>query len=218
MKKVFLIGGLGADERVFQNLTFPGFEKVFIHWLIPTKNESLEKYSKRLSEQITESNPLILGVSFGGMLAVEMMKFYTSSKVFIVSSAKTSHELPLIYRIIGRLGLLKIVPAKAFTYHTRVIDWFFGVENKWESNLLKSIIQDTNVSFLKWALQQITLWNNQTFTSNLTHIHGDKDRILPIGSSTPNYIIHGGGHFMILNRAKEIEEILQHKFTNSLIH
>jgi hypothetical protein len=152
------------------------------------------------------------------MLAVEMAKYYPESNVFIVSSAKTCQELPLIYRIIGRLGVFKIVPTKVFTYHSRVIDWFFGVENTLESNLLKSIIEDTNVSFLKWALQQITLWSNQTFSSNLTHIHGDKDRILPIGYSQPNYIIHGGGHFMILNRAQKIEEILQHKFTQSRIH
>ncbi|MFN8344824.1 MAG: alpha/beta hydrolase [Spirosomataceae bacterium] len=208
MKKIFLIGGLGADERIFQNLDLPYFEKIFIKWVTPNKKESIKNYSKRITSQITEQNAIILGVSFGGMLATEIAKFYPESKVFIVSSAKTFKEIPLIYRIIGRLGCLKIIPANVLKYHSSFTDWFFGVENKEESTLLSSILAVTDSYFLKWALQQITLWNNKVVSSNLIHIHGDKDRILPLNFTKPDYIIQGGGHFMIFNRAKEIEEIL----------
>lgn len=217
MRKIFLIGGLGADERVFRNLALPQFEKVFVSWITPTKNESIEYYAKRLSAQIKESKPCILGVSFGGMLATEIAKYYPDAEVFIVSSVKTYRELPLLYRIIGRLGLLKILPVQFLTYHNRIVDWFFGVKNNKESDLLKSILADTDTAFLKWALQQITLWSNEKIPSNLTHIHGDKDRILPINFTTPNAVIQEGGHLMILNKTPEIEIIIQQKFTSTLI-
>ncbi|AXE18847.1 alpha/beta hydrolase [Runella rosea] len=217
MRKIFLIGGLGADERVFQNMDLPQFDKVFVKWINPAKNESIENYAKRLSTQIKEPKPYILGVSFGGMMATEIAKYYPDADVFIVSSAKTYRELPLLYRIIGRLGVLKILPVQFLTYHNRIVDWFFGVKNSKESDLLKSILADTDTTFLKWALQQITLWRNEEIPSNLMHIHGDKDRILPINFTKPNAVIHEGGHLMILNKTPEIENIIQQKFTSTLI-
>lgn len=217
MRKIFLIGGLGADERVFQNIDLPQFDKIFVTWIPPAENESIENYAKRLSAQIQEPKPCILGVSFGGMIATEIAKYYPGADVFIVSSAKTFRELPLLYRIIGRSGLLKILPIQLLTYHNRISDWFFGVKNSKESNLLKLILADTDPLFLKWALQQITLWSNKEIPSNLTHIHGDKDRILPITFTKPNAIIHEGGHLMILNKTPEIETIIQQKFTGTLI-
>jgi len=217
MRKIFLIGGLGADERVFQNMDLPQFEKIFVTWIPPVKNESIESYAKRLSAQIKEPKPCILGVSFGGMIATEMAKYYPEAEVFIVSSAKTYRELPWVYRIIGRLGLLKLLPIQFLTYHNRIVDWFFGVKNSKESNLLKSILADTDTIFLKWALQQITHWSNREIPSNLTHIHGDKDRILPIAFTKPNAVIHRGGHLIILNKPLEIEDIIQQKFTSTLI-
>lgn len=217
MRKIFLIGGLGADERVFQNMDLPQFDKVFVKWINPAKNESIENYAKRLSTQIKEPKPYILGVSFGGMMATEIAKYYPHADVFIVSSAKTYRELPLLYRIIGRLGVSKILPVQFLTYHNRIVDWFFGVKNSKESDLLKSILADTDTTFLKWALQQITLWRNEEIPSNLMHIHGDKDRILPINFTKPNAVIHEGGHLMILNKTPEIENIIQQKFTSTLI-
>lgn len=214
MRKIFLIGGLGADERVFQNIPLLQFEKVFINWIKPIKNELIENYAKRLCAQITEKEPIILGVSFGGILAVEIAKEKPMAKVFIVSSAKSYIEIPLLYRLIGRLGFLKMIPTSILKYHNWIVDWFFGVENPSESTLLKSVLLNTDGSFLKWALLQITTWKNTVVPSNLVHIHGSKDRILPICYIKSKNIVQGGGHLMILNKFKKIEDILHQK----LIH
>src|ERR1035437_6749894 len=95
MHTLYFIPGLGADERLFSKLKLPGYKKKFIKWLVPKENESLPHYAKRLSAQIDSSKSFsLIGVSFGGMLAVEMSKFLKPKKIFLISSAKTNRELP----------------------------------------------------------------------------------------------------------------------------
>ena len=38
----------------------------------------------------------------------------------------------------------------------------------------------------------------------LVHIHGDKDRLMPIGSIKDPVVISGGTHFMVFNKAGEV--------------
>ena len=72
--KVYFISGLGADYRVFSLLELSFCEPVFIGWIKPQPNESLPHYAARLLEQIPETSPIIVGISFGGMLVTEMAR------------------------------------------------------------------------------------------------------------------------------------------------
>jgi pimeloyl-ACP methyl ester carboxylesterase len=105
MKKIYLFPGLGADERVFVNLDLSGFEPVFIQWIQPLKNETIEAYALRLTEQIPDENPSLIGVSFGGMIAVEVAKHIPAEKVILISSAKNGNEIPGYYPLAGKLQL-----------------------------------------------------------------------------------------------------------------
>ncbi|MBX2917411.1 MAG: hypothetical protein KF856_19240 [Cyclobacteriaceae bacterium] len=84
--------------------------------------------------------------------------------------------------------------------------WFFGITNDSEKQLLKKIIQTTDQAFFKWAIDKIVRWRNTNKPMNTIKIHGDVDKILP--AKQADYIINGGGHFMIVNKASEISEIL----------
>ncbi|MGK6351614.1 hypothetical protein [Parapedobacter sp. DT-150] len=44
--------------------------------------------------------------------------------------------------------------------------------------------------------------------SNTVHIHGTADRILPFRFVKADYVIPGGSHLMVVNRAKEISDII----------
>jgi len=74
---------------------------------------------------------------------------------------------------------------------------------------LKNIIKDTNPTFLKWAINQIVNWKNLSVPQNCIHIHGTNDRILPSKHLKVDYTIKNGGHFMTVNKAKEIEVIIK---------
>ncbi|MEH6513989.1 MAG: hypothetical protein V7734_12910 [Maribacter arcticus] len=74
--KIFAISGLGADERVFNFLTLD-HEIVPIRWIAPKRKETIIAYSERLIQEykISDENEYaILGVSFGGLIAIEISK------------------------------------------------------------------------------------------------------------------------------------------------
>ena len=62
--------------------------------------------------------------------------------------------------------------------------------------------------FLKWAIDQLVRWKNQTKIEALYHIHGTQDRLLPIAFVNCDARIAGGGHLMTLNKAAELNAIL----------
>ena len=206
---IYLISGLGADERVFQNLDFGRRRPTFIQWIEPKDNETIQDYALRLSEQIVTNKPIILGVSFGGMIAIEIAKQIDYQQVILISSAKTKTEIPLIYRILGRLKLHKLIPIRLFKQANILTYWFFGMNSKSEKKMLKGILNDTDSTFLKWAMDAIITWKNEVIIDKLVHFHGDNDRILPIKNiKNVDLIIPNGGHLMVFNQADEINDAL----------
>ncbi len=203
-KDIYLISGLGADQRVFDFLDLSVFNVYHIQWIDPLPNEPIESYSSRLMSQIKSKSPLLLGVSFGGLIAIEISKQIPIEKVILVSSVKIKSDLPLIYRLIGKAQLDKIIPACFLKKVNVLLYWFFGVESDSDKKLLRTIVEETDSVFLKWAIRKIVSWENETILKNTFHIHGNADRILPAGRV--DEIIPGGGHFMIVNKSKEISE------------
>ncbi len=206
---IYLISGLGADERIFQHLDFGELKPKFIKWIEPNFNETIESYALRLSVQIDSSKPIILGVSFGGMIAIEIAKKIDYQRIILVSSAQTQQDIPLIYRIFGQLNGHKLIPIKLFKYPNFLTYWFFGMHTKTEKKLLKNILENTDKVFLKWAIDAIIRWKNEVKIDKLIHFHGESDRILPISNKNKiDLIVPQGGHLMIFNKAQTINKAL----------
>ncbi len=208
---MYLFSGLGADERVFQKMDFSAYSVAYIQWVLPEKNESLEDYSKRLIVQIQHEKPILIGVSFGGIIAIEVGKYIQTEKIILLASVKTKFELPFMYRFSGKLKIHKLIPVALLKSGNRLSYWFFGAKNPYEKKLLKQILYDTNSVFLKWAIDKVTTWENTNIPENLLHIHGTKDRILPFRKIKSAQKIEDGGHFMTLNKFTEIDELIAKK-------
>lgn len=207
-KQLYIISGLGADERVFQKLDFEGYSVHFLHWLIPEKGETLKDYARRMAAQIPVPEPVIIGMSFGGIMATEISKQIEVGKIIIISSVKTRSELPPYFKIAGRLRFHRLIPIRLFTWPNPITNWLFGTEGKEENKLLAAVIKDTNLVYLKWAIEEILLWKNNSAAPDLVHIHGTNDRLLPYRHITDAISIDGGGHLMILNRAETVTSII----------
>lgn len=193
---------------MFQNFSFDGFNVVHINWILPLENETLQNYALRISENMTYENAILIGLSFGGILSVEISKIKKFKKIFLLSSAKTKSEIPFYYRILGKLNLLKIIPI-SFLKSANFITYFvFGAKTISEKILLKDIVKNTEGTFMKWALHQIINWKNENYSENIIHIQGNRDLILPHYFVKFDYLINGGTHFMTLNQSKEIEQII----------
>lgn len=209
MKNIYCISGFGADERVFSRLDFGKSRVTFLPWETPEKNESLDTYTQRFLDKIKEPNPILVGLSFGGMMSIEIAKKIQTDKIFMISSIQTQDELPWIFRMTGRSGLNKVFPLKPFSFLEPIENYNLGVQNEEEKTLVREYRKNISKAYTNWAINQIVNWQNKRKLSNLIHIHGSADRIFPIKNVHPDFIIQGGGHFMIMNRAKEINDILR---------
>ncbi len=208
-KNIYIFSGLGADERAFQHIDFSLFNPIYIKWIIPLENESIANYAQRLLAQINLKNPVLLGLSFGGLIAVEIAKQILTEKVILISSAKTKNEIPFYYRMAGQLRLHKIFPAKWIKKSNFITNWFFGTATPFDKQVLKVILADTDEIFLKWAIDKLVHWENQVPPENVLHIHGTTDKILPYRFVNCDIKIANGGHLMSLNKAEELTGILR---------
>lgn len=208
MGKIYILSGLGVDRRVFDNINFGGLDVEFIDWIQPLENENLESYALRISRTITDKNPILIGLSFGGILAVEISKIKELKKIILIASAKNKFELPLIFRLAGKLKFNKLIPNSILKNQNSITNWLFGINSNSEKKLLKNILKDTDLKFLKWAINEIVNWKNEISPKKSFHIHGNKDRIIPIKNVITDFVIENGGHFMTVNKAKEIESII----------
>jgi hypothetical protein len=65
------------------------------------------------------------------------------------------------------------------------------------------------MQFVKWAIDAILHWKNKEIPSNIVHIHGTGDRLLPGNLVKADHIIKGGTHVMTMDNHDEISALLR---------
>lgn len=211
---VFFLSGLGADRTVFQFLDYSIFKPIFIDWIPPKKNESLPNYALRLKEKFIPDNAIIIGLSFGGMLATEIAKNFPASKAILISSSKTKSELPPIYKTGKYLSLHHWCSYALQKWFMLQIKPMFGISSEKTGKIYEEIIRKSDPSFNRWAVDAILNWKNIEVPKNLVHIHGTHDKILPYKYIQCDYAINGGGHLMIMEQADALSELIKTIITN----
>lgn len=201
-KAIYIFSGLGADERVFQFINFFDHKPVFINWIDPLPKETIESYAARISSKITAPNPVLIGLSFGGIMAVEVAKIIKPEKVILISSVQSKKEIPFVYKLAGALKLNKLMPATLMKKVNFITRWLFGIKSDAEKK------NATDPVFLSWAINKILTWKNKSKTENLIRIHGTADRLFP-SYKNADVIVKDGGHLMVLNKSAEISQILK---------
>jgi pimeloyl-ACP methyl ester carboxylesterase len=213
--KVYFIPGLAADKRVFRHIRLPEhFESCYLEWIPPQKNETLREYAYRMATQIDVSQPFILiGLSFGGMLAVEIAKKYPPLQIILIASISHHRYLPKYYRMAYRVGMhhvLGINIIKKAVYVKR----YFTNESKDDKLIIRQMARDMDPGFVQWAIRAVVTWQTDEEELPVYHIHGTKDIILPFAVNKIQYKIQGAGHLMIFDRADEINVVLQSLLEN----
>ncbi len=208
MKHIYCISGLGADERVFSNFKFPGYKIHFIKWITPEKNESIESYAKKITKQILHTEPILIGLSFGGIMCIEIARQIPTEMIIIISSIKTDEELPLWMRISGKLRLNLLLPMRSYKLFESIEDYNLGVTTDSEKVMVRDYRKNIDIVYSNWAVNAILNWKNKKAPKNLYHIHGNKDRIFSIKKIKPDYTIQNGGHMMIVNKSLEVNKCI----------
>jgi pimeloyl-ACP methyl ester carboxylesterase len=210
----YLIPGLGADERVFRGLSLPG-PAVVLRWLMPqSPTEPLRQYAARLAEAVPQDQRCwLVGVSFGGLLALEVGRLRPLAQVVLISSLADASQLPPLLKLGRTTRLYRLVPFGLLPRLPRLAQWFFGARNGHEYWLLARILRDTDATFARWATRQLLHWDSAG-VPRAVRLHGTHDRLLPAGRSPVDYAVLGAGHFMIVSHAAMLSRLL-HELTYS---
>ncbi|WPV01863.1 alpha/beta hydrolase [Mucilaginibacter sp. cycad4] len=211
MSRIYLIAGLGADTRVYNNINLNDEHEVTtIDWVEPDLNDTLVTYAQRLIYQYNiKPNSVLIGNSLGGVIAVEMAKFIPVEKVILISSIKTSDEAPRYFSLFRTLPVYKLIPGKIFNSMGGMAKPLFGNMSREDAWLFGDMLKKSSPVFMKWAMYAILHWKNDIIPPNLYHITGDKDLVFNYKRIKDATIVKGGTHIMIFDKAKEINKLLK---------
>ena len=207
---VYFMPGLAASSAIFERIALPEshFEMYFLEWQIPLYQESLTDYAKRMTTKIHHQNPVLIGVSFGGILVQEMEKYLETQKTIIISSVKTNLEMPRRMKIAKQTKAYKLIPMELLLNIEKLAHFSFGKKINNRIQLYEKFLSVRDKKYLEWAIEQVVLWNCVTANQKIIHIHGDNDDVFPIKYIKNCIAIKGGTHIMILNKYKWLNENL----------
>jgi pimeloyl-ACP methyl ester carboxylesterase len=150
----------------------------------------------------------LLGVSFGGMISLEIARQMPIAKNILLSSIKRTSEKPPYYNWVKRLRLHKLPDSILYQRRNIIVKKFLNIETNMERALVNEYLAKRDYTYMRWAVNAILHWENEQVPDGLVHIHGAKDMPFPVKYLQPTHLIPDGGHFMVLNRAEAINRIL----------
>ena len=207
---VYLMPGMAANPSIFDGIKLPAdrFEVHKLHWFVPDKGMSLETYARKMCTKINHGNPVLIGVSFGGMLVQEMAKFCHPQKTIIVSSVKSHNELPKRMIFAKYTKAHKLLPTGLVNNVELLAKYAFGEKVTKRLDLYEKYLSIRDKRYIDWSLDQIVNWKQLEPPKNLVHIHGEKDAVFPIMNINNCITVKNGTHTMIIHRAKWFNEQL----------
>ncbi len=211
IKPLFVfIPGLGADSRLFeaQRKAFPN--AVTPSWLTPLKDEPLAHYARRWAQHLKlKKGCILVGISFGGMVALEMAAWVRPKTVLLIGSCLHPSSVPWALRFLGSFQgwphLAKAL-ARLFPYGR---GWFLGVNKGVQLDLLMNMFRESPDDFLTWTVNAIRGWKGfDGKFSPVWQIHGRRDRLIPFHNVKPDEVIGDGGHTIILTHPAEVNSFI----------
>ncbi|MBT8298968.1 MAG: alpha/beta hydrolase [Maribacter sp.] len=202
--QVYFMPGMAANSSIFENIDLPKdrFQQHMLEWFVPDKNMSLKAYAEKMTKNIHHESPILIGVSFGGMLVQEMAKIISVKKVIIVSSVKQTDELPKRMIFAKYTKIHKLLPTGLVNNVELLVKYAFGEALNKRLELYEQYLSIRDKYYIDWSIDQIVNWKQSELPRNLVHIHGEKDAVFPINHIKQCIAVKNGTHTMIIHRAR----------------
>jgi pimeloyl-ACP methyl ester carboxylesterase len=206
---LILLSGMAADARLFdrQREAFPSLRVP--PWIEPAPAEPLATYARRLAARVDPGVPCFVGgASFGGMVALEMARHLPALGCFLIASVRSPRELPWRLRLLRPLALLG--PAPTLRLAHLLLDRSGPVLPPGARLDLRRFTSPDGV-FVRWACHAVLTWDPRPGPPPIPvhHIHGARDRTLPVRYTRPDVVVAGAGHLLPATHAREVNAFLR---------
>jgi hypothetical protein len=186
-----------------------------LSWQLPLDNESFKDYAARMLMHVKHDNFALVGVSFGGVLVQEMAKQRKPKNLIIISSIKSSEELPPHMKFASKTGAYKVLPLGLLNYMHHIEKLPVGNFIKKRIQLYQQYLSVNEKKYLEWAIENMVCWHQPKAIPELIHIHGTADQVFPVKLIKDFIPLEGGTHIMILNKYRwfntHLPSLLTHK-------
>lgn len=195
--------GMGANPKIFEFLSLSeNFNVNYLSWIPPEKNEPLSHYALRMTQRIKDKNPILIGVSFGGVLVQEMALHLNCKKVIIVSSIKSYGELPNQMKLARVSNAHRLLPLQWIQSLESFSLFVFGKGIQRRLAHYNRYLSERDPDYLNWAIDQLVKWKRREAHKDIIHIHGSEDSVFPIKNIQDPYIKIKGDHAIILTQSE----------------
>jgi pimeloyl-ACP methyl ester carboxylesterase len=171
-----------------------------------------------MCERINHKNPILIGVSFGGVLVQEMAKYIDCKKVIIISSVKSNEELPKHMKLAQLTNAHRLLP----TQWIKNIETFAlfvlgkGIQRRFEH--YTRYLSERDPEYLNWAIDRLVKWNRNVPDQSIIHIHGARDSVFPLKNIKDPFIKIDGDHAIILTKSDWFNKNLPKIMSDNLAH
>ena len=207
---VYLIPGLGADRRLFNNLELAGHQVEYLDWPEMPEDSTLADYAKALSIKVDPVLPhALVGVSMGGMVAEELALMTKPVTTVLISSWKGPQEMPPVVRALRGTHAERILTPVVLRRMLPLVRWQMGLSSDADIALFDGFIADTALHQLKVQIAAVLDWEGVPRPAEgLVHIHGDNDRLMPLEHIASPSVVPDGGHFMVFNKGGTVSRMV----------
>ena len=216
--KLYLIPGTGTDKRLFTE-QFKDFPDIIVpEWLPPLgKTESVVSYAKRMSAAIDASSAFIVGgVSLGGMIAQEIALILKPAAVLLISTCSDSKSISLIHRLAGKLmrRTPNFIVKLQFKIAASLLNRLTPAKLV-HKEIYAQMLKEMSPELVRWQSGAATEWKlSQPLSMPVFHIHGTKDKIIPLKNIKADVTVPGG-HLINVTEAGAVNAYIK-KFLNGL--
>jgi pimeloyl-ACP methyl ester carboxylesterase len=218
-----MLPGLAADQGLFEALELPGVNVVHPGWLEPaSSDESLSAYTKRygrwLLERVSKDNLYLCGMSFGGLVALEIAKqFHETKKALLIASPILRSQTTAQFR--GLEFLLRTLPDGAVRQGLRTvgIGRLRCVESLQTEHvaLLDEMVKRMDMSFFRWATRACATWEGGVealtdmpaeLKARIEILQGQYDHVIPPIRDQQSFLtnIDDGKHLINFTHARQV--------------
>ena len=212
LKTIYFVPGMATDKKIFERIRLPNskYQYYVLEWLLPEDIELLVDYVQRMAKDVKHSNPILIGVSFGGVIVQEMAKIIPVDKTIIISSVKSRQEFPRYMRFGSFTKLYKLLTASGILSVSDLgkLGWNSRVRKRLRK--MQAYFNVRDEKYLSWAIKNMVEWDRESPDPNIYHIHGTRDEVFPIKYIDNCHKIKRAKHAMILDKTPSVvEEILK---------
>jgi pimeloyl-ACP methyl ester carboxylesterase len=204
-KPLILLPGMMADHRLLaaQQSAFPNL--VVPHWPAHHSSDTLATFAERIAETIRPIGQCAVGgVSFGGIVALELARHLDSSGCILISSIRSPREMPFRFRILRPIGLL---PQPAFNALASSATGLFS--SSMGRGAKRRSDQMLTSPFFSWAARTTLRWKGCDPGVPIAQIHGEADRTFPVERTRPDHVVSGAGHMLVATHSVVVNEFIR---------